>query len=134
MRATNLFFLFGVFLLGCGGGESSTTSTPTYAIGGSVSGLYTGQQISISNAGIDQIISTNGNFQLGNSLPKGGSFSISVVQRPVGVTCVTNNASGTEVMSNITNVSTLVSQRWEEGLLNRVLADFRPILQFAQQG
>ena len=28
----------------------------------------------------------------------------------------------------------LVSQRWEEGLLNRVLADFRPILQFAQQG
>jgi hypothetical protein len=27
-----------------------------------------------------------------------------------------------------------VSQRWEEGLLNRVLADFRPILQLAQQG
>ena len=31
-------------------------------------------------------------------------------------------------------LASLVSQRWEEGLLNRVLADFRPILQFAQQG
>ena len=32
------------------------------------------------------------------------------------------------------HIASLVSQRWEEVLLNRVLADFRPILQFAQQG
>ena len=35
---------------------------------------------------------------------------------------------------NIIYKFSLVSQRWEEVLLNRVLADFRPILQFAQQG
>ena len=28
----------------------------------------------------------------------------------------------------------LVSQRWEEGLLNRILTGYRPVLQFAQQG
>ena len=32
-----------------------------------------------------------------------------------------------------TESESLVSQRWEDGLLNRVLADFRPVLQFAQQ-
>ena len=30
--------------------------------------------------------------------------------------------------------SPLVSQRWEEGLLNRILTGYRPVLQFAQQG
>ena len=29
---------------------------------------------------------------------------------------------------NRSDVASLASQRWEEGLLNRILADFRPIL------
>jgi hypothetical protein len=36
---------------------------------------------------------------------------------------------GSNVLDNLLiDTKSLVSQRWEEGLLNRILADFRPIL------
>jgi hypothetical protein len=105
IRPICFFFCLVATLLGCGGGDSSTSNPATYSIGGFVSGLYVGQQISISNSDVEQIISANGKFQLINSLPKGGSFSISITQKPVGVSCVIKNESGTEVTSNIANVS-----------------------------
>lgn len=86
---------------GCGG-------TNTYTIGGIVSGLPDGDSVELVDNGTDFLtVSANGNFTFGMPVDYGGSYSVAVLQSPVGYTCVISGdtGAGTNVTSNITSVS-----------------------------
>ncbi|MEI6872644.1 MAG: hypothetical protein WCL08_10215, partial [Verrucomicrobiota bacterium] len=77
----------------------------TYTISGSVSGLATGQQVTLYNNGGDPlIISANGSFTFPTLISFGSSYSVSVNTQPTGEICTVSNGSGTNVVANISNV------------------------------
>lgn len=93
-------------LSGCGGGGSGS-GTPiqpaTYTIGGSVSGLQSGESVVLQdNGGNSTTASANGAFTF--SAPVTGSYSVTVSTQPVGQTCSVSNGNGT-ASANVTSVS-----------------------------
>lgn len=87
-----------------------TCSTNSYTIGGTLSGLASGAQISLDNNGGDPLtLNANGTFTFGTSVAYGGVYDVTVATAPSGQVCGVSNASGTNVFSNITNVSVACS-------------------------
>lgn len=87
-----------------GGGSGSETG---YTVGGSVSGLDSGDVISLAliSASIEEtLVIGNGDFTFSPQLPRRSSYLVSVTAQPDGVSCQVENASGTINKSNINNV------------------------------
>jgi hypothetical protein len=83
-----------------------TCSTNTFTIGGSVSGLATGQQVTLFNNGADaKTVTTNGNFTFTVPVAYNGSYSVTVSTQPTGQTCTVTSGSGTGVTADITGVA-----------------------------
>jgi uncharacterized repeat protein (TIGR03803 family) len=90
---------------GGGGGGSGGGTGPSYTIGGDLTGLASGQQITLDN-GIEALqLTTNGVFTFSSKVVNGGNYSASVAAQPVGQTCVVVNGTGTSVNANVSNVS-----------------------------
>jgi hypothetical protein len=108
--AKNLFIFITILLLtGCGGGGGSDP-TPTYTVSFSVSGLLSGQQLTVAdNSSDSKVLTANGSFVFNNSINRNGSYSVAVTQQPTGQICSVSNASGSGVIANITNVSVICS-------------------------
>ena len=80
-------------------------STSTYTLGGTVSGLANGSQISLDeNSTLPLIINSNGNFTFPTPIAYGGSYSVTVNAQPNGQTCTISNGSGNNVAGNISTV------------------------------
>ncbi|KTC92098.1 NHL repeat-containing protein [Legionella cincinnatiensis] len=81
-----------------------------YTIGGSISGLTTSGLI-LQNNGSDNLSVPAGatSFQFSTPVAAGGSYDVTIVQQPTGLTCTINNASGTDIMANVTNISIVCS-------------------------
>ena len=79
-------------------------STPTYAVGGNVSGL-SGTVVLQDNGGDDLSASANGSFAFATKLASGAAYNVSVKTNPSGQTCSVANGSGTIGSSDITNVA-----------------------------
>ncbi len=99
------FFLLAAiipFLLSaCGGGGS----TPSYTIGGMVSGL-SGTGLVLQNNGGDNLsVTADGSFTFPTAIAKGSAYSVTVQTQPSGPAqnCVVTNGSGTAT-ANVTNV------------------------------
>jgi len=91
--------------LGACGGGSGGGSNPSYTIGGDLTGLASGQQITLHN-GIEALaLSANGVFTFSAKVANGGNYSVTVVAQPVGQTCVVVNGTGTSVNADVSNVS-----------------------------
>ncbi|HEX3819773.1 MAG TPA: hypothetical protein VHW45_05555 [Candidatus Sulfotelmatobacter sp.] len=83
-----------------------STTTTTYTIGGSVSGL-SGSGLILQNNGSDNLsVSANGNFTFLTPIAAGGGYSVTVLTQPSNPaqTCTVSNGSGT-TNANVTNVS-----------------------------
>jgi len=78
-------------------------STPTYTVGGSVSGL-TGSVTIQNNAGDDIVKTTNDGFTF-TAQAEGTDYAVTVSSQPVGQTCAVGNGSGTNITANVTNVT-----------------------------
>jgi len=84
--------------------------TPTYTIGGTVSGLAAGQQVTLRQifSGDTVTVSTNSPpslpWSFTNSFPSGSSYNVIVQTQPAGQYCTVTNGSGT-VAANVTNVT-----------------------------
>ncbi len=92
-------------LSACGGG-SSGTSTTTYTIGGSLTGL-TGTGLVLADNGGDNLpVAANGNFTFPTPVPNGGAYAVTVVTQPTNPaqTCTVTGGSGTAT-SNVTTVA-----------------------------
>ena len=83
----------------------ANNATSSYTIGGSVSGLPGGQQLSLVDNGDSAhalTVSSNGNFTFPQ--PVSGAYAVTVGTQPTGATCTVSNASGT-ASANVSNVS-----------------------------
>lgn len=84
-----LFFVSSALLSACDGGGSDAP------IGGTLSGLASGQQIVLqNNANDDLTLTRNGDFRFDTRLKAGDRYSVSVLTQPAGVTCSVSNGSG----------------------------------------
>lgn len=114
--------LVATILCGCGGGGGSQTAehrgsdTPppppaNFSIGGSVSGLPNGAQLSLlDNGASTQAISTNGPFTLTATLTAGSAYSVSIGAQPAGYQCNVTGGSGTMPARNVTDVAVTCTQ------------------------
>jgi 6-phosphogluconolactonase (cycloisomerase 2 family) len=81
-------------------------STNTFPIGGTVSGLAGGQQLTLRNNGADPtLISTNGAFSFATPVAYGANYAVTVGTQPVNQVCSVSNGSGSGVTAGISNVS-----------------------------
>ena len=81
-------------------------TTNQYTIGGTITGLASGQSVTLLNNGANSLIaSNNGNFIFSNSIVSGGSYSVTIGSQPSSQICSARNASGSNVQSNTTNIS-----------------------------
>jgi mannan endo-1,4-beta-mannosidase len=104
-------------LTACGGGGAGgndpggsatveAADTTRYTLGGTVVGLATGKILVLSNNGSDLLpLSTNGQFQFVQTLPRNAPYSVTVTTQPQGQTCSISNHAGTAASSNVTNVN-----------------------------
>jgi N-acetylneuraminic acid mutarotase len=79
----------------------------THSIGGSVSGLATGNTVVLqNNAGDDLALSADASFTFDSVLLNGSDYAVTVLTQPTtpNQTCTITNASGTLTGANVTNV------------------------------
>jgi hypothetical protein len=81
---------------------SGSSSTPTYTVGGTVSGL-TGSVTLQNNSSDDIIKTTNDGFTF-PAQAEGADYAVTVSTQPTGQTCTVSNGSGTLAGSDVTNV------------------------------
>jgi hypothetical protein len=99
---------FTVALVSCGGG-----GTPTYTIGGTVSGLTSGSLVLKNNAGDDLTISANStSFTFATALANGATYAVTVGTQPSGLTCSLINGTGPLASTNVTTVVVACVPPW----------------------
>jgi uncharacterized repeat protein (TIGR03803 family) len=98
-------------LAGCGGGSGGggggggSPSPTSYSIGGSVSGLSSGQSVTLLNNGADPVtVGANGAFSFSTSMATGNAYAVTVQTQTAGVACSIAGASGAVGSSNVTSV------------------------------
>jgi hypothetical protein len=81
-------------------------STNTYTVGGSVSGLGTGQQVTLDDNGGDSLTVTgNGPFVFTTSLTYGSAYTVTVGTQPTGgLICLVSNGASSSITADVTNV------------------------------
>jgi YVTN family beta-propeller protein len=88
-----------------GGGGSGLAPSPTYTIGGTLSGLASGQQVVLADNGADLLtLSANGAFTFMTPVTETGKYAVTVATQPPGQTCTVANASGSNIMADVTTV------------------------------
>jgi hypothetical protein len=82
-----------------------TCTTNTYTVGGSVTGLASGQSlVLLNNSGNSTTVSSNTSFTFSTAINSGSTYAVTVGTQPTGQTCTVTNGSG-NVSANVTNVS-----------------------------
>jgi hypothetical protein len=84
------------------------TTTPTYSVGGTVSGL-SGTVVLQNNGGNNLSVSANGSFTFSTALAQGAAYAVTVLTNPTGQTCTVANGAGTVGAANVTNVAVTCS-------------------------
>jgi hypothetical protein len=83
-----------------------TCSTLTFTIGGTVTGLAAGQQVTLLNNGANaKIVIANGAYTFTTPVNYGGSYAVTVGTQPTGQTCSVANGTGAGVTANVTNAN-----------------------------
>ena len=101
--------VIGFMLGGCSSSSTSGTTTPTYTVGGTVTGLMSGTQLTLlDNGGNALAVSAVGSFQFSAAIASGSPYAVTVGTQPVAQTCSVNSGSGT-ISANVTNVTVTCS-------------------------
>lgn len=83
-----------------------TCSTNTYTLGGSVSGLPSGEQVVLlDNGGDAATVSANGTFNFNTPVAYNGSYAVTVGTQPTGATCTVAHGTGAGVTANVNGVA-----------------------------
>ncbi len=82
-------------------------TTPTYTIGGTVSGLVGTGLVLQDNGGNNLAVAANGSFTFSTPIATGGAYAVTVLAQPTGPaqTCLVTSGSGTVASANVTSVS-----------------------------
>lgn len=100
-----LLLLTGVALVGCGGGGADFSS-PSFAVGGTVSGLRDASSLQLRTADGAQTLTVdeNGAFEFPVAFALGSSYAVNLVQQPTGQTCTVTNGSGSNVSATVSSI------------------------------
>jgi hypothetical protein len=83
-----------------------TCSTDTYTIGGSLTGLSSGAQITLDDNGADPLVLTaDGAFTFATPVTYGGSYAVTIGTQPNGQICTISSGSGSNVSANQSGIS-----------------------------
>ena len=108
-----------------------TCAVNSIQIGGAVSGLASGNNLTLQlNGADDQVLTGNGSFSF-TPIADGSTYSVTVSSQPTGQTCSVASGSGTLAGSAVTNVavSCLDNQYTVGGLLSGLVAGDTVVLQ-----
>ena len=87
------------------------TNTPTYTVGGTVSGLTSGTLVLKNNNGDDLTISANStSFTFATALASGATYAVTAGTQPSRLACDITNNTGTIASANVTGVSITCSE------------------------
>jgi uncharacterized repeat protein (TIGR03803 family) len=82
-----------------------TCSANSYTVGGTVTGLASGQQFVLQNNGTNALIlSANGTFVFSTPIAYNGSYAVTVGTQPTGQTCTVSNGAGSGMVANVNNL------------------------------
>lgn len=101
--------------------EVTCSTTPTYTIGGTVSGLAGSGLVLQQDGGDNLAITANGNFTFATPLFDGRPYAVSVFAQPANPaqTCTVSNAAGTIDGANVDNVAVTCTT----DITDRIFAD-----------
>jgi hypothetical protein len=86
-------------------GISVLCATDTFTIGGNITGLASGAQVTLDNNGAEPLtVTANGPFTFSVPVAYNGTYNVTVGTQPVGQTCTVKNGSGIATAMNITNI------------------------------
>jgi 6-phosphogluconolactonase len=107
LRMSAAVMALGIAGCGGGGGGGGGVGVATnYTVGGSVSGMASGESVTLLNNGTDTLtVSSNTTFVFGTSIAPNGSYSVTVKTQPPGQSCTVSNGSGSMATANVTGVA-----------------------------
>jgi hypothetical protein len=83
---------------------------PTFTIGGTVSGLSSGNSVTLLDNGAGALkVTANGKFTFAKALASGATYDVTVSVQPMGQTCTVTGGSGTVGTANVTTVKVACS-------------------------
>ena len=89
---------------------SVTCSENSYSIGGTVTGLASGMQVTLDDNGADALtVTSNGAFTFTTPVAAQGSYRVTVGTQPVEQTCSVSSGAASNVLNNITSVQVTCS-------------------------
>ncbi|ATB32182.1 beta strand repeat-containing protein [Melittangium boletus] len=81
-----------------------TCVTNQFFVGGTASGLGTGETVTLTNGAEELPVSANGAFQFTQKVDQGAAYDVAVKTAPAGKQCSVANGSGTVGGADVTNV------------------------------
>ncbi len=100
---------WAILIAACGGGGGGGgATTPTFTVGGTLTGLAAGTSVTLQNNGGDDLtLTADGVFSFATALTDGSAYSVAVLSHPTSPsqTCTVSNGSGTLAGANVTNVA-----------------------------
>jgi hypothetical protein len=91
--------------------SGSSAPAPTYALGGTVSGLSASGLVLVNKAQMLTVSSGAGSFSFGLILTSGTAYAVTVQTQPAGEICSVSNGGGTARTANIANVVIACAQQ-----------------------
>ena len=104
-----LSVVFALVLVACEAGSNSSTTTTTYTVGGTISGLASGNSVELdllvagTHAAFDNV-DKDGLFRFAERLGTNDVYEVRVSTQPSGQTCTVENGAGTINISNVSNI------------------------------
>lgn len=96
----------GLAACGGGGGGGGSPKPQSYTIGGAVSGLATGESVTLADSNGDTLtVSGNDSFVFPTKIDQNGSYAVTVATQPRAQSCTVSAGSGSDLMANVTTVS-----------------------------
>jgi uncharacterized repeat protein (TIGR03803 family) len=93
-----------LMLTGCGGNGGGGSSTQTYTIGGTASGLAAGTKILLMDNGTNELfITADGSFTFSKPIPSGSTYQVMIQAEPGTQLCLVTSGSGT-AFADVTSV------------------------------
>ncbi len=87
-----------------------TCSPETFTVGGTLSGLASGAQVTLDNNGADPVtLTSNGSFVFATPLAYLGSYDVTVATQPHAEACTVTNGTGPHIAANVTDVNVACS-------------------------
>jgi 6-phosphogluconolactonase (cycloisomerase 2 family) len=88
----------------CGGNDNSSGPAATYTVGGTLTGLASGESVTLADNNTDALtVVGNGTFTFKTPVAESGAYSVTITAQPAGQNCTITGGSGT-VSTDVTSV------------------------------